>query len=91
MLVRAAASDVTFAWMTDRLGPLWSPELAGEYELTRQRLRFPDRADIENVEAGLWRVRLDGLVRERPAVAAPLAAVIAEVRWTQAQALSWDR
>jgi hypothetical protein len=79
VLVHAASAEATFAWMADRLGPILPDDMYDDYLATRNHLIRPDRDDVENVEAGVWRVRLEALVQDRPELVGPLGALIAEV------------
>lgn len=54
-------------------GPrLLDPAHVAQLTGTRHRLAAPDRDDAESVEAGVWRVRFEEILRAHPELAAPL-------------------
>jgi hypothetical protein len=76
-LVEAAQSDVAFPAVAQRVAALlpgcWQP-----YVNTRNRILRPDRDDVVCLEAGVWRVRLEELLREFPQLADPVRELTAE-------------
>jgi hypothetical protein len=75
----AAGSDEHSAWVTGRIGELLGPDHARAFADCRARLRWRPRADRSQVEAGMWRVRLEDLLRRRPELTEPLQALVADV------------
>jgi hypothetical protein len=59
------ADDDTYDWFSSRVGDLMGASYAGLLLETRTRLAQPGRDDARQVEAGLWRVRLEDLLRTR--------------------------
>jgi hypothetical protein len=80
LLVQSAQSEATFRWMADRVFPILPRELFDSYLETRNRLVWRRRDDVESVEAGVWRVRLEDLLIRDPERALPLGTLIDEVR-----------
>lgn len=78
--VTALEQDRQFYWLCRELS-----RLAGsEYELalsdSRARLSRATRTDAPQVETGLWRARMEDLLRERPELVLVLADLAEEAR-----------
>jgi hypothetical protein len=78
--VALAETDREYYWLGSRLAQL----LGADYELalsdSRARLLWPLRSDATNIEAGLWRARIDDLLGQRPEVGPGLEALMHEAR-----------
>jgi hypothetical protein len=79
-LVHCAQAAPAHNWLLERLAAVLPPEYTQLYLYTRNRLAAPDRADAESVEAGVWRVRFEELLRVRPELAPPLEDIFHEAR-----------
>lgn len=79
-LVHCAQEAAAHHWLLERLIELLPPEHVRHYLHTHARLSAPDRVDADLVEAGVWRVRLEDLMRVRPELAPPLQDLLHEAR-----------
>lgn len=79
VFARAAASDDWSGWLADQLGRLFGSAYRQAVADSRTRLRRMDRPDALMAEMGMWRVRLDELLREVPEAAVPLRALVDDV------------
>jgi hypothetical protein len=76
--VRVLESDHLYGWLNEQFGPLVGP--TGQQALldSWNRLWYADRPDAPQAETGLWRVRLEDLLRARPELALSLEKLINE-------------
>jgi hypothetical protein len=78
--VGAAAYDDLYGWLDERLGDLLgAPARQALYE-TRVRLSYSRRPDVQQVESGRWRARLEDILDTDPAVSGPLRSLIHDTR-----------
>jgi hypothetical protein len=80
MFVGAARFDDLYGWLAPTLGDLLGPDALRAFAETRYRLRYSTRPDIREVESGRWRVRLEHLLEQDPALAEPLRELNHETR-----------
>jgi hypothetical protein len=80
MFVGAAHFDDLYGWLAPMLGDLLGADALRALAETRYQLTYSTRTDAQPVEAGRWRVRLEGLLDHDPALADPLAELIYETR-----------
>lgn len=80
MFVGAAHFDDLHGWLAPSLGDLLGAEALRAFAETRYRLLHSGRPDAHSVEAGRWRVRLEGLLARDPGLAGPLSTLIHETR-----------
>jgi hypothetical protein len=79
VFARAAASDDWSGWLADQLGRLFGPAYRQAVDESRLRLQRGYRPDALMAETGMWRVRLDDLLREVPEAAVPLRGLVDDV------------
>jgi hypothetical protein len=87
-LVHGARFAPTYDWLLGRLTPLLPPDYLESFVSTRYRLLRPDRADVESLEAGVWRARFEELLRVHPELAPPLHDLFLEASVHVTDALS---
>jgi hypothetical protein len=75
-LVVAAGSDAAFPLVAQRIATSL-PEYWPAYVNTRNRILRPDRDDVVNLEIGVWRVRMEELLRQYPQMANALPELTA--------------
>jgi hypothetical protein len=80
VFARAAASDDWSGWLADQLGRLFGPTYRRAVDESRLRLQRDYRPDALMAETGMWRVRLDDLLRAVPEAAVPLGALVDDVK-----------
>jgi hypothetical protein len=80
MFVGAARFDDLYGWLAPMLGDLLGADALRALAESRYQLRYSTRPDAQHVETGRWRVRLEGLLNDEPALADPLAGLIYETR-----------
>ena len=66
VFARAAGSEDWCGWLADQLGRLFGPAYRQALIESRARLRLSPQVDGSRAEVGLWRVRLDELLRAVP-------------------------
>jgi hypothetical protein len=76
VIVEAMPDEQLFAWIGQELGGLLGAATQDALTETRDRLRRAGDARVP-VETGLWRVRLEDLLRERPELAGEVSAFTA--------------
>jgi hypothetical protein len=76
LIVEAVSDEQLFAWLRQELGGLLGAAARDALTDTRDRLRRAGDARVP-VEAGLWRVRLEDMLRERPELAGDVSAFTA--------------
>jgi len=59
-------SEPVYGWLGGELGRVFGPAYAGALAESRARLWASERPDARQVEAGLWRARLDDLLDAHP-------------------------
>ena len=69
-----------FGWMCDRVEELFGPEYANALWQSLMQLQHSPRPDIRQAEVGIWRVRLEDAMRDRPELAERLQAVVVEAK-----------
>jgi hypothetical protein len=79
VFARAAASEDWCGWLADQLGRTFGPAYRQALVDSRVRLRRAERPDALTVEMGMWRVRLDDLLRAVPEADVALRLLIDEV------------
>jgi len=65
----ADTSDDLSTWLTARLDHLLGPSYGRDFTTTRIRLRRGEPPSIRQVEIGLWRARLEDVLRANPDLA----------------------
>jgi len=60
-------------WLADQLAARLGPAYRQKVIDSRTRLLTSRRPDAIDVEVGMWRARLDDVLRERPELAGPIA------------------
>jgi hypothetical protein len=71
----AAAGEEFYGWFGARLGELLGDVFRQNLRDTRVRLARSAYADVRQVELGVWRVRLEDVLRTRPHLADDLIAL----------------
>ncbi|MEV4488549.1 hypothetical protein AB0K04_00360 [Micromonospora coxensis] len=74
LFVAAADDAELFAWLAHQVGQILGPAYERELRDTGSRVSYPTD-DRSPIEAGLWRVRLEDLLRARPEVVEPLRSL----------------
>ncbi|SCG68678.1 hypothetical protein [Micromonospora coxensis] len=74
LFVAAADDAELFAWLAHQVGEILGPAHEQELRDTGARVSYPAE-DRSPVEAGIWRVRLEDLLRARPEVVEPLRSL----------------
>jgi hypothetical protein len=77
-IVRMLESGQPYAWLAEQLGDLLGPEYRHALFDSWHRIWVTDRPDAPQVEAGLWRVRLEDFLRAHPDRAMALLAFLHE-------------
>lgn len=82
VLTQAAGAESPVAsWCRDWVAALLGPVAASTFLATRRRLVDPASAPSEaHLQAGLWRVRIEDVLRDRPELAVPLLDRVADTR-----------
>jgi hypothetical protein len=78
VFVRALRSDQVCRWLGGQLGRKLGPAYQRALSESRDRLWSSDRPDAPQVESGLWRARLEDLLRAGPEMAGPLQTLAHE-------------
>ena len=73
-----AAESVWCGWLADRLGAHLGSAYRQHMIDSRARLLTSTRPDAIDIEVGMWRVRLDDVLRAEPDLAGPLVALTRE-------------
>jgi serine/threonine protein kinase len=83
----AATTSAGYPWLSERVGR----QLGGGYrqQLAETRELLLGRPDAYHLEQGIWRVRLEDLMRHRPELTGDLAALVQETR-ERLRARSWN-
>jgi hypothetical protein len=68
----ATANDDLYVWFSSRVAEVMGGPYRGHLSETRTRLTHPGRADAPLAEAGLWRARIDDVLREHADLAEDL-------------------
>ncbi len=76
----AADSDRDYFWLCHQVRRLLGPEYEQALSDARTRLLLAARPDAPQVEAGLWRARMEDALRERPELVYALADLVEETR-----------
>lgn len=74
LIVGAVADEDLFGWLSHEIGDLLGPTTEDALRETRDRVRRAGR-DGALMESGLWRVRLEDTLRDRPEVAEELRSL----------------
>jgi hypothetical protein len=81
----AMADAATYSWCRDWVAALFGPELAAALAATRRQLTdpttTPSAVQVQQVQQGLWRVRVEDALRRSPDLADELAARISDTRF----------
>jgi hypothetical protein len=83
----AATTSAGYPWLSERVGR----QLGGGYrrQLAETRDLLLAQPDAYHLEQGIWRVRLEDLMRHRPELTGDLAALVRETR-ERLRAQSWN-
>jgi hypothetical protein len=73
-------SDRDYLWLSNELRRLLGPGYELALSDARTRLMFAARPDTPQIEAGLWRARMEDVLRQRPELALALAALVEDAR-----------
>jgi hypothetical protein len=84
----AAAGDDQYVWFATRVADLLGAAYRRELFDTRTRLAQRPGADPRQVETGVWRVRLEDVLRSRPELAEDLQILALDARTRLAAAPS---
>ncbi|MCW3843979.1 hypothetical protein ONA70_28205 [Micromonospora yasonensis] len=76
VIVESVHDEQLFSWVRQELGGLLGSAAQAALTETRDRLRRDGDARVP-VEAGLWRVRLEDLLRDRPELAGQVSSFTA--------------
>jgi hypothetical protein len=68
----ATVGDEMYIWFSTRVAELMGTRYRRDLHETRTRLASPTRDDARHVEAGLWRARIDDLLRDHTDLAEDL-------------------
>ena len=74
LIVGATDDEDLFGWLSHEIGDLLGPTIEDALRDTRDQVRRGGR-DRALVESGLWRVRLEDSLRDRPALAEELRSL----------------
>jgi hypothetical protein len=80
VLAEAADTDQLYFWVGARLRELLGPEHEWMLSQSRTRLLIGARSDQRQVESGLWRAKLEDVLRERPELTVALSLLAGEIR-----------
>ncbi|MGC4892046.1 hypothetical protein [Micromonospora sp. DT227] len=75
----ALRDDALFGWLHHELGDLFGPAAGDALVESRNRVRWAGDARLP-VETGLWRVRLEDALRQRPELTDELAGLASVAR-----------
>ncbi|GAB3072848.1 hypothetical protein [Micromonospora schwarzwaldensis] len=75
----ALRDDTLFDWLRQEFGSLFGPAAGDALAESRDRVRWAGDARLP-VETGLWRVRLEDALRQRPELADELAGLASVAR-----------
>jgi hypothetical protein len=78
VVVRVLSSDQVGRWLHEQMTTRLGPAPAAALVESRLRMWASPRPDAPQVEAGIWRAKLAGLLTEDAALAHPLRAMMAE-------------
>jgi hypothetical protein len=78
VIVRVADSGHLYGWLSEQIGRVLGPAYRQALFDSRNRLWSTGRPDAPQVEAGLWRARLEDALRANPDLVAPLRELIHE-------------
>jgi hypothetical protein len=78
MIARALSSDQACYWLGQRLDRLLGPAWRRALFESRNRMWASERPDAPQVECGLWRARLEDLLRTHPELIDPVRALVPE-------------
>jgi hypothetical protein len=78
--VAVVDSDRDYFWLCDEVRRLLGPEYELALSDARTRLQLAARPDAPQIEAGLWRARMEDALRERPGLVPALGALVEETR-----------
>lgn len=80
LITAARSGGAMFGLCRDRIAAVLGSSAAAALEATRRRLTDPGAAPNEGqIQAGLWRVRLDDALRSDPSAARHLGHLAAEI------------
>ncbi|MBM0233438.1 hypothetical protein JNW91_17195 [Micromonospora sp. STR1_7] len=71
-IVDATRDEELFGWLSVQLGDLLGPAYQDSLDATRDQLRHDPDGVRASAEAGLWRTRVEDLLRARPELAGEL-------------------
>ncbi|MET7877710.1 hypothetical protein [Micromonospora profundi] len=75
VLVGATRDEDLFDWLSVQVGDLLGPTCQESLERTRDQLRHDPDGTRASVETGLWRARLEDVLRDRPGLAGELQSL----------------
>jgi hypothetical protein len=74
----AATTSTCYPWLSDQIGRELGVTYQRQLAETQELLMSDIEPDLTHVEAGVWRVRLEDLLRYRPELTGMLAALVRE-------------
>jgi hypothetical protein len=78
--IAVADSDRDYFWLCNEVRRLLGPHYEIALSDARNRLMLAARPDTPQIEAGLWRARMEDVLRERPELALALASLVEDAR-----------
>jgi hypothetical protein len=72
--------DRDYFWLSAQIGRLLGPDYETALSDARTRLFARTRPDARQVETGLWRARIEDLLRDRPELAPALESLVDDAR-----------
>ena len=78
--VAVADSDRDYFWLCNEVRRLLGPRYEVALSDARNRLTLAARPDTAQIEAGLWRARMEDALRERPELALALAGLVEDAQ-----------
>jgi hypothetical protein len=78
--IAVADSDRDYFWLCNEVRRLLGPQYEMALSDARIRLMRAARPDTPQIEAGLWRARMEDMLRERPELALALASLMEDAR-----------
>ena len=72
--------DRDYFWLCRQVRQLLGPDYEAALSDARTRLMLAARPEAPQIEAGLWRARMEDALRERPDLVLALAALVEDAR-----------
>lgn len=78
--IAVADTDRDYFWLCNEVRRLLGPQYEVALSDARNRLVLARRPDAAQIEAGLWRARMEDALRERPELVLALASLVEDAR-----------